>query len=166
MGEPLKVLVVEDSEDDALLLLRELQRDGFEPKSQRVQTASEMRAALGSQSWDAIISDYSLPDFSAPAALEVLRESGADLPFIVTSGTVGEDIAVATMKAGAHDYLPKGNLRRIGQAIRREMREAEVRRQNRANAAKIQHLNRILRAIRNVNQLIVHEKDQIGRASC
>ena len=159
MGEPLHVLVVEDSEDDALLLLRELERDGFEPQFQRVQTASEMRAALGSQSWHAVISDYSLPDFSAPAALEVLRESGNDLPFIVTSGTVGEDVAVATMKAGAHDYLPKGNLRRIGQAIRREMREAEIRRQNRANAAKIEHLNRILRAIRNVNQLIVHEKD-------
>ncbi len=159
MAEPLRVLVVEDSEDDALLLLRELRRDGFEPRSQRVQTASEMSAALGSQSWDAIISDYSLPEFSAPAALEVLRESGNDVPFIVTSGTVGEDVAVATMKAGAHDYLPKGNLRRIGQAIRREMREAEIRRQNRAHAAKIEHLNRILRAIRNVNQLIVHEKD-------
>src|SRR5208283_2229040 len=107
MSELIRVLIVEDVEADALLLVRHLEREGFEPRWQRVETAGEMKAALGAQHWDAVVSDYSLPAFNAPAALAVLQESGADIPFIVTSGTVGEQVAVETMRAGAHDYLPK-----------------------------------------------------------
>jgi len=105
MGEPLRVLIVEDLEDDALLVIRELERGGYDTTFERVETAEDMTAALEKQSWDIIIADYRLPHFSAPEALELFNKSGIDLPFIVISGTIGEETAVATMKAGAHDYL-------------------------------------------------------------
>jgi len=127
MTSALRVLIVEDSEDDAALLLRELRRGGYEPVWERVQSALAMTEALDSQTWDVIIADYAMPQFSAPAALLVLQDSGLDLPFIVVSGTIGEDVAVETMKAGAHDYLMKDNLARLCPAIHRELRDAEVR---------------------------------------
>jgi len=127
MSKPLRVLIVEDSEDDMLLVVREIQRGGYTPTFERVETAKAMTAALEKQAWDVIISDYRLPHFSAPAALELFKETGLDLPFIVVSGTIGEETAVATMKAGAHDYLMKGNLKRLTPAIERELRDAEVR---------------------------------------
>jgi signal transduction histidine kinase/CheY-like chemotaxis protein len=129
MSKPLRVLVVEDSEDDALLLLRELRRGGFEPEFERVETAEAMTSALASREWDLVTSDYSMPYFSGVAALELLKKSGLDIPFIVISGTIGEDLAVAAMKAGAHDYMMKGSLRRLIPSIERELREAESRRQ-------------------------------------
>jgi len=128
MTKPLNILIIEDAEDDALLLLRELRRGGYEPVSERVETAEAMRAALEHGKWDIVISDYILPKFSGPAALAVLRESGLDLPFIIVSGNIGEDIAVAAMKAGAQDYLIKGNLARLAPAVERELRDAEDRR--------------------------------------
>lgn len=128
MKKQLRVLLVEDSEDDTILLLREIQRGGYEPIHVRVDTAEGMREAIASQSWDLVISDYRMPQFSAPAALKVLKESGLDLPFIIVSGKIGEDLAVAAMKAGAHDYLVKGNLSRLMPAIERELRDAEERR--------------------------------------
>ncbi|MCL4294640.1 MAG: PAS domain S-box protein [Anaerolineae bacterium] len=131
MSRPLRVLIVEDSEDDTLLLLRELRRGGYDPTYERVETAEAMRAALAGQSWEIVIADYSLPHFSAPAALALLQASGLDLPFIIVSGTVGEETAVAAMKAGAHDYLMKGQLARLVPAIERELREAEGRRERR-----------------------------------
>lgn len=127
MADPLSVLLVEDSEDDALLVLRSLRRGGFEPTWQRVQTAEALRATLLAQAWDVIISDYSLPGFNAPAALAIVKQSQRDLPFIVVSGTIGETLAVALMRAGAHDYLMKDNLVRLSEAVRREMREAQMR---------------------------------------
>ena len=127
MSIPLSVLLVEDSEDDAMLLLRKLQHSGYKPMFKRVDTAAGMNAALNQQIWDLVICDYSMPQFSAPAALKLLKQSGRDLPFIIVSGTIGEDIAVAAMKAGAHDYIIKGNLARLAPAIERELREAEVR---------------------------------------
>lgn len=127
MSIPLSVLLVEDSEDDAVLLLRKLQHSGYDPMFERVDTAAGMNAALDQQMWDIVICDYSMPQFSAPAALKLLKQSGRDLPFIIVSGTIGEDIAVAAMKAGAHDYIIKGNLARLAPAIERELREAEVR---------------------------------------
>ena len=127
-AKPLRILIVEDSEDDTYLLLRELREGGYGPVYERVETPEAMRAALVKQEWDIIISDYVLPKFSGLAALEVLRESGRDLPFIIVSGNIGEDIAVGAMKAGAHDYIIKGNLKRLVPAIERELREAEVRR--------------------------------------
>jgi len=130
MSHPLRVLIVEDSADDALLLLRELRRGGYDPASERVETPEDFSAALAGGSWDLVIADYALPRFSAPAALAIFRETELDAPFIVVSGKVGEEAAVATMKAGAHDYFMKDNLTRLAAAVDRELREAEVRRQH------------------------------------
>jgi signal transduction histidine kinase len=127
MGKPIRVLIVEDSENDALLLLRELRRGGFEPEFERVDTADSMVRALAKHTWDLVIADYIMPHFSGIAALELLKETGLDIPFIVVSGRIGEDVAVAAMKAGAHDYMMKGNLKRLNPSIERELREAEVR---------------------------------------
>lgn len=129
MSKPLNILIVEDSEDDTLLLLRELRRGGYKPAYERVETAEAMQMVLAQGRWDIVISDFTMPHFSAPAALALLKKSGLDLPFIIVSGTVGEDAAVAAMKAGAHDYLIKDNLIRLVPAIERELREAETRRQ-------------------------------------
>ena len=131
MGKLLRVLIVEDSEDDALLLLRELKRGGYDVQFERVETARAMLAALAQKTWDLILSDYSLPEFNAPQALEVLKASDLDLPFIIISGTIGEETAVAALKAGANDFLTKGNFARLGPAIERELREAESRRERR-----------------------------------
>ena len=132
MGDsPLRVLVVEDSEDDVLLIVRELRRSGYDLTYRQVQTAEEMRSALSQEPWDVVIADYAMPRFSGMAALEVLRQSELDLPFIIVSGTIGEDVAVAAMKAGAHDYVLKDNLARLGPAVRRELQEAAERRARR-----------------------------------
>jgi two-component system, NarL family, sensor histidine kinase UhpB len=132
MDVPLRVLLVEDSEDDALLLLRELRRGGYEPLCERVDTAGDMEAALDERGWDLVIADHSMPEFSSSAALELLRRKGfVDLPFIIVSGRIGEDAAVAAMKAGAHDYIMKDNLARLNTAIERELREAESRKERR-----------------------------------
>lgn len=128
MGKPLRVLMVEDSEDDALLLHMELRRSGYEPDFKRVETGESMRKELEQREWDIVISDYVMPMFSGLKALTVLKESGLDVPFIVVSGNIGEDIAVEAMKAGAHDYILKGHLARLVPAIERELREAETRR--------------------------------------
>ena len=132
MGVDLKVLFVEDSEDDTMLLLRRLRKGGYDPIWERVDTPADMEAALDGVSWDLVISDHSMPAFSSSAALGLLRRKGfVDLPFIIVSGQIGEDAAVAAMKAGAHDYLMKDDLARLNSAIERELREAEVRRERR-----------------------------------
>ena len=131
MSRPLRVLLVEDQENDALLVLRALRAGGFQPESKRVDSPEAMTLALDQRSWDIVISDYSMPKFSGPAALALLRESGLDVPFIVVSGTIGEEVAVAMMKAGAHDYLMKGHLTRLAPAVERELQDAEQRRQRR-----------------------------------
>ncbi len=128
MAKSLRALIVEDSENDALLTVRELEKAGYDVKGTRVETATAMRAALGQEQWDLIIADFTMPQFSAPAALSLLQEIGIDLPFIIVSGSVGEDIAVEAMKAGAHDYLVKGNLKRLAPAVQRELAEAANRR--------------------------------------
>ena len=132
MGVPLRVLLVEDYEDDALLLMRELRRGGYDPVYERVDTAGAMEAALDEREWDLVVADHSMPAFSSQAALELLRGKGySDLPFIIVSGQIGEQVAVEAMKAGAQDYLMKGNLARLNTAIERELREAESRRERR-----------------------------------
>ena len=128
---PLRLLLVEDSEDDAELALLELRRAGFVPLATRVESAEAMSTALRAEPWDLILSDYSLPSFSGLAALDLYHESGLDIPFFIVSGTIGEELAVEAMRAGAHDYLLKGNLARLGPAIARELREAQVRRERR-----------------------------------
>ena len=127
MNRPLRILMIEDSEADTELVLRMLRRAGYEPSFQRVDTAESMKAALATASWDIVLADYRMPQFSAPEALALLKESGLDLPFIVVSGGIGESTAVAAMKAGAHDYLMKDNLARLVPAIERELREAANR---------------------------------------
>src|SRR5215203_3296573 len=130
----LRVLLVEDSENDAMLLLRELRRGGYQPHAQRVFTPEDMQKALRAadakgEPFQVVISDYYMPRFRAPDALRLLRELGYDVPFIVVSGKIGEDAAVEIMKAGANDYLTKENMSRLCPAIERELREAEVRRE-------------------------------------
>ncbi len=131
MGTQLRVLIVEDSEDDALLVVHELRCGCYDPVFERVDTAEAMSEALEKKTWDVIISDYVMPHFGGFEALRVLQRGGLDLPFIIISGKIGEDIAVDAMRAGAHDYIIKGNLTRLVPAIEREMREAEVRRERR-----------------------------------
>jgi PAS domain S-box-containing protein len=125
--KPLKLLVIEDSKDDCALLLRELQRNGYELKHALVETAEGMKEALAIADWDVIICDYSMPRFNAMEALSILKQSGRDIPFIIVSGAIGEETAVEAMKAGAHDYLMKNNLLRLSPAIERERADARVR---------------------------------------
>jgi PAS domain S-box-containing protein len=131
MSTPLKALMVEDSADDAQLLLAELRRGGYDVTWERVETAEAMRAALGRQHWDIVIADYRMPGFSGLAALELLKASGRGLPFIIVSGTMGEEQAVAAMKAGASDYIMKDKLGRLVSAVERELRDAEKWREHR-----------------------------------
>lgn len=138
--EQLRVLVIEDSEDDALLLIRELSRGGFDVEHSRADTEESMRNALSTRTWDVLITDHNMPEFDSSRALQVLQSSGMDIPVIIVSGSIGEEIAVDAMKAGAHDYIMKNNLTRLVPAVRRELREAERRRAHRKAEATIRHL--------------------------
>jgi signal transduction histidine kinase len=129
LSNALRALLVEDSADDAELLRRELKRAGFALFDERVESATEFVEALDREGWDVVLSDFTMPGFGGTAALEILKARGLDIPFIIVSGSVGEDVAVEVMKAGAHDYFSKGNTTRLASAIEREVREAERRRQ-------------------------------------
>lgn len=128
MTSPLRLLVVEDSQDDAFILVLQLERAGFRTKYQQVASRHEMEKALVEQPWDLIISDHLLPGFSSFEALELAKKHQPDIPFIVVSGMIGEEAAVAVMKAGANDYVMKNNLARLVPSIERELREAESHR--------------------------------------
>lgn len=128
---PLAVLLVEDSVSDAELILRCLKRAEFEVESERVESEPQMHAALARRNWDIVLSDFNLPGFSASAALAGMRGIGLDLPFIVVSANIGEETAVALMKAGAHDYVMKADLGRLAPAVKREITEAAQRREHR-----------------------------------
>ena len=125
MCTPIRVLMIEDSEDDAALIMRELKRSGYEVMSERVDTQKAMEDALDRQEWDVIIADYSMPQFDAIKAFRLIQERNDDLPFILVSGVIGEDVAVEAMKVGVHDYVMKDNLARLGHAVERALREAE-----------------------------------------
>jgi diguanylate cyclase (GGDEF)-like protein len=141
MSKLLRVLIVEDSEDDAELLALELERSGYQIIHQRVDTKADMKTALNTtQPWDIVLADYSMPQFSAIAALNMLKKLELDLPFIIISGKIGEDTAVAAMKAGAHDYLVKGKLARLIPAVERELREAVLRQEYREAQKRLRHL--------------------------
>lgn len=146
-ARPLKVLIVEDSDDDAALVLREMRAGGYAVEHKVVRDAAELRAALAASQWDLVIADYLLPSFSGVQALEIVRAGGADLPFILVSGTVGEELAVAAMKAGANDYVMKAALGKLVPAIRRELREAEVRRGKSAADEALRQANLRLHAL-------------------
>ncbi|HEY1271396.1 MAG TPA: ATP-binding protein, partial [Terriglobales bacterium] len=142
MSAALRVLIVEDSEDDALLLLRELRRGGYEVTSERVDSAATLLAATASREWDLVICDHSMPNFSGTDALRLLRDKGLEAPFIFVSGTIGEDAAVAALKMGAQDYLMKDNLARLLPAIERELNEVKQRRERRHLEQRVQQLQK------------------------
>jgi len=129
LAQVLRVLQVEDVPDDAELVVLELERAGYTVQAQRVATAPDYAHALETRSWDAIVSDFTMPNFGGKVALEMLKARGIDVPFIIVSGSLGEDVAVEVMKAGAHDFFAKGNLKRLVAAVEREVREAGIRRQ-------------------------------------
>lgn len=137
---PLKLLIIEDSEDDALLLARQLRKGGYVPDMLRVTTAAQIQSALEQKQWDIVISDHNIPGLSSEVILEMVKASGIDVPFIIVSGSIGEEIAVAAMKTGAHDYIMKDNLARLVPAIERELREHETRQAHRHAQEMIHHL--------------------------
>lgn len=140
MGIPVQVLIVEDSEDDALLLLRELRRGGYDPTFERVETEEAMAVALDRQHWEVVIADYIMPRFSGPTALHLYKERNLDIPFIVVSGKVSEERAVEALKAGAHDFVNKNNLSRLVPAIQRELRDAGIRKEHRKALEELRRL--------------------------
>ena len=127
MKTPIKALIIEDSEFDAKILVSVLKKGGYAPEFERVEHLDEFRRCLQKTSWDVVLADYNLEGFTAVDALKAFKESQVDIPFLIISGGIGEDIAVAAMKAGAHDYLMKGNLARLVPVVEREMREAGER---------------------------------------
>jgi PAS domain S-box-containing protein len=140
----LKVLLVEDSELDAVLLLRHLQSQGYKTQHQRVASHSEMEKALTDQAWDVILCDYQMPNFGVQPALALLKEKGLDLPFIIVSGAIGEELAVELLRAGAHDFIVKGRLSRLLPAIERELREYQARRERGLASEKLSYLAAIV----------------------
>ena len=162
MGKPLRVLIIEDSENDALLLLRELRRSGYEPVSERVYTAAAVNDAIGTKQWDVIISDFVMPQFSGLEALNLIKSKGLDVPFIITSGKISDDTAVMSMKAGAADYIMKDNLTRLGPAIERELQETSVRRDSEKASRTLKEREAELRVLKQIDQL---KDDFIGLVS-
>jgi PAS domain S-box-containing protein len=160
---PLRVLLVEDSPDDADLVLLELRRCGYDVDHLRVDSADAMRAALRERAWDLVLSDFALPRFSANDALAVFQETGIDIPFLIVSGTIGEETAVEALKAGAHDFLVKGRLARLQPAIDRELREAEGRRRQRQAEEALRTSEERFRAIMETASDAIVSADAEGR---
>jgi serine phosphatase RsbU (regulator of sigma subunit) len=152
MSKSLRILIVEDSEEDTELLLNELRRAAYDPAFERVDTPAAMSAALDQQNWDLIVADFSMPQFNALAALELLNKKGIDLPFIIVSGTIGEELAVTAMKNGARDYIMKGNLRRLVPAVERELSEAIQRRERKRAEEELRINQEQFRVAREIQQ--------------
>lgn len=168
MSTPLRVLLVEDSEDDAALIVRQLRSGGYSPASRRVETADALKAALGAQGWDVILCDYTLPQLTAPEAFRILRESTAqDIPFIIVSGTIGEERAVECIRFGAHDFILKDRPARLPHAVRRELAEAAHRleqartREQLARAERVLMRSEKLRALGQMAAGIAHDLKNI-----
>jgi diguanylate cyclase (GGDEF)-like protein/PAS domain S-box-containing protein len=153
MSNPLRVLLVEDSADDAELLIIQLRRAGYAPDFERVETAEEMRACLENREWDLVLSDYNLPKFSAPDALAIMHDAGQDLPFIVLSGVINTEEAVTIMRAGAHDFVRKDDMARLAPAIERELAEAESQRLRKRAEEALHHSGQRLTAAQSVANL-------------
>ncbi len=156
MGKEIRVLIVEDCEDDAILLVRELRRAGNTPTWERVETATSMHEAFRAATWDIVISDFSMPGFSGLEALRIAKEKDPDIPFIIVSGRIGEDVATNAMRAGAQDYIMKDNLARLLPAIERELREATGRRQHRKMELKLQQSQK-MEALGQLASCIAHD---------
>lgn len=162
MVKTIRSLIIEDVEDDALLILRELQKGGFEPVYAIVDTEEDMAEALKAQAWDLIISDYSLPRFNGFEALKIAKKYDPDIPFIIVSGTIGEDNAVAAMKGGAHDYIMKDNLKRLIPAVERELHDAQVRRAHRKSESDLKNSKNLLQSIIDNAAAVIYLKDMHG----
>ena len=162
MTQALRVLMIEDSEDDALLLARELKRGDFDLQLERVDSGDAVTAAVTGKPWDLILCDYSMPCFKGTDALSLIREIGLDVPFIFVSGTIQEDTAVEAMRAGANDYLMKGNLKRLIPAVRRELAEADVRRKRAQAERELRVRDVRIRAIHEINLAITSTLDLDG----
>jgi PAS domain S-box-containing protein len=162
MAKPLRVLIVEDSEDDALLLVNALKDGGYEPIFERVDTSEGLKSTLSGKEWDCVLSDYSMPQYNGIAALREVQAHGVDIPFILVSGTIGEDTAVGAMKAGAHDYLMKDKLGRLIPALERELAEAEVRRERRQAEEALRRSEEQYRTLIDTLNDGVHELDARG----
>jgi two-component system, cell cycle sensor histidine kinase and response regulator CckA len=142
MASPLRALILEDSEDDCALLVRTLQKGGYDVQYTRVDSAAGLLGHLDAAPWDIIISDYSMPGFSGTMALSMVREKGLEIPFVFVSGTIGEEVAVNAMRVGAQDYIMKGNLTRLLPAIQRELREAQLRREHKGIEQRMRQLEK------------------------
>ena len=163
-GEVIRLLVVEDSELDYELLLRSLRRQHFDPHAVRVEEAGSLQSALADGTWDAVISDHHLPRFSSTEALRIVRSEGANLPFIIVSGNIGEDAAVAAIQAGADDYLIKGRLARLGPALRNAISAGAVRRERSAAQQALAASEQRLRALTDhLQQAVEAERADIAR---
>jgi signal transduction histidine kinase len=142
VAQPLHALIIEDSEEDCVLLLRTLRQGGYDVSHNRVDTAEALQRMLRERQWDCVISDFSMPGFSGISALKMVREKDPDVPFVFVSGTIGEDVAVEAMRVGAQDYVLKGNLARLLPAIRRELADAATRREHRRAEQKLRQLEK------------------------
>jgi len=162
MDKPIRVLIVDDSEDDGLLLVRNLKNGGFSPSYEQVDTAEAMSKALDNQTWDVILCDNSMPIFDAASALELYKDKGLDLPFIIVSGTIADETAVAAMKSGAHDYIMKDNLVRLSSAIDRELREAKNRQERRITEIQLRKSEEKYRALFEDSRDAIYLNNQEG----
>ncbi|MBK8257426.1 MAG: hybrid sensor histidine kinase/response regulator [Polyangiaceae bacterium] len=145
MSQPLQLLLIEDSEDDAALLLRELKRVGFAVTVTRIETEAELLDALENRAFELVLCDYTLPTLDAPRALEIVQASGRDVPFVIVSGTIGEERAVESMRAGARDFILKDRLARLGPAVRRELTESQARQEKARMREQLQQSEAVLR---------------------
>ena len=151
MAKRIRLLIIEDSADDRDLLLMHLQRNGIKPDYHCIESKKELKKALKERTWDIIISDYSMPEFDGLTALRIIKESGLDIPFILISGAIGEELAVEAMKAGANDYFMKGNLHRLVPAIEREIKEAKNREKHRkAEEQRLRLLNIVQQSLNEI----------------
>src|SRR6185295_5831058 len=168
MSQPLRVLLIEDSEDDAALLLRSLRRTGYDPEVEQVATADAVCDALDHHSWDLVISDYVMPGFGGLEALELFKQRGFDVPFIIVSGHIGEDVAVAALKAGANDYVMKDRLARLGPAIERALQETRIARAHKqANEALRENearLRKTVEELRLIEEALRKSNDELSCA--
>jgi PAS domain S-box-containing protein len=162
MTIPLRLLLIEDSADDAALLVRDLKRGDYDVTFERVSSKPDLEGALSRESWDLIISDYSMPGFNGREALDIVRQRQLDTPFIFVSGTIGEDSAVDAMRAGAQDYLMKGQARRLLPAVARELEEARRRNEQRRTAEDLRSTGEMLRAMFRASPLAVVATDLEG----
>ncbi len=163
VDKSLHVLIVEDSEDDALLLVRILKKGGYHPVYERVETAAAMKKNLEEKQWNIILCDYKMPDFSAPSAISLLKESGIDIPVIVISGTIGEETAVECMRLGAQDYIMQDNVSRLCPAIARELKESKARDRHRQTEEALRQSERLFTNLINTIPDIIARTDLEGK---